>query len=307
MSIYLSFENTVLSPEGVNANSNKERSVVNSIAIATESSWEDVVKSLIEQVHIKSRMPSYNTCITDMIKANGFVPVKYTGAVMDMYFDNYELFSQRRKFIIRIYNRFFAVVPKKDTKDYIIRGAAPEDIPVFKCQIHQMWLYEPGTDNRTGINRQSKKKAMQENNNYIAENMNPKGVFVGDCVIRALSLAYGCTWDEAIDHIVFLSDYRDPTINSPKTFEIALEKLGFKRYSPIRKNNVFLTGKEFCENMDGKYSNGERIFAYVGKHHCAAVVPTKTTNGECKYMIHDTWDSTTRNVYAYWVYKPQDL
>ena len=55
--------------------------------------------------------------------------------------------------------------------------------------------------------------------------------------------------------------------------------------------------------MVEEYHDGERIFAYVGRSHCAAILPIKQEDGSVKYKIQDTWDSTTRYIGEWFVYK----
>ncbi len=65
------FEETNLNPTG-ERRLTATHTAVNAVAIAINISWQEVVKSLIEQAHIRSNMPSYSICITDMIRACGF-------------------------------------------------------------------------------------------------------------------------------------------------------------------------------------------------------------------------------------------
>ncbi len=53
------------------------------------------------------------------------------------------------------------------------------------------------------------------------------------------------------------------------------------------------------------YFKGEKIFAYVGKSHCAAILPFKQDDGTYTYKIQDTWDSTSKKIGDYWTYKKE--
>ena len=133
--------------------------------------------------------------------------------------------------------------------------------------------------------------------------MNPENKNTGDCSVRGLSAAYGCTWHEAIDHIANAINFSDPSFNITPNINITLIKLGFERHKPIKRGRKLLNGKQFCELMDHTYHDGERIFAYVGRSHCAAILPINQEDGNVKYKIQDTWDSTSRYIGEWFVYK----
>lgn len=65
------FEKTNLNPTG-KIKSTDAHSAINAVAIVTGISWQDAVKKLVEQAHIRSNLPGYSTCITDMIRVLGF-------------------------------------------------------------------------------------------------------------------------------------------------------------------------------------------------------------------------------------------
>ena len=106
-----------------------------------------------------------------------------------------------------------------------------------------------------------------------------------------------------MDHLAEASNYCEPIINCTPNINLTLSKLGFEHHKKIYRNNKMLTGKEFCELMSHTYFKGEKIFAYVGSSHCAAILPIKQDDGTYIYKIQDTWDSTTRKIADYWVYK----
>ena len=64
---------TVLCPPGITVNCNHARSAVNAIAIVTGKSWQEIVKNLVEQSHKRVNLPTYHTCITDVLRENGFM------------------------------------------------------------------------------------------------------------------------------------------------------------------------------------------------------------------------------------------
>ncbi len=62
-----------------------------------------------------------------------------------------------------------------------------------------------------------------------------------------------------------------------------------------------LTGKQFCEEMNHTFSNGEKIFAFVGRSHVAAILPYIDADYKVHYRITDSWDSSDRKIGEYWV------
>lgn len=280
-----------------------ERSAVNAVSIVTGLSWESSVNSLMEQVHFRCNMPSYKTCITDLFRANGFVPVNHGGRLSELLY-SFDASGTDDKYIIKISYGYFAVVRDSSRCEYVFKGYCSKKYKIYDCFVDEIWHYIPGTDNRTGIKRDTAiSKTTEENKRLKVKNMNPDSKNIGDCVIRGLSAAYGCTWHEAIDYIAEAIRYSDPVLNISSNTQQALIKLGFNKHREIKRNNKLLNGKQFCELMEHTYFNGERIFAYVGKHHCAAILPEKQEDGKIKYVIQDTWDSTNRNICEYFVYK----
>lgn len=95
--------------------------------------------------------------------------------------------------------------------------------------------------------------------------------------------------------------YTNPVINSVSNITSTLIKLEFERHKAIKRNNRLLTGNEFVEHLTYTYHNGERIFAYVGRSHCAAFLPFRESDSSYRYKAQDTWDSTERKIGEYWV------
>lgn len=299
-----SYKETRLAPSTISTGYTSDRAAVNCVALITNQKWDEVVKSLVDQAHYRGNMPSYRTCITDLFRKNGFTPVRYGGRISKLLNECNSSFSMKQKYIIRTHYGYFAIVPDEELGKYFFKGLWLNTRPLRDCWVDELWVYIPGTDNRTGIKRAVKERTVpKENASLEFKNMNPENKSAGDCSIRGLSAAYGCTWHEAIDHIANAINFSDPSLNTTPNINITLIKLGFERHKPIKRGNKFLNGKQFCELMDHTYYDGERIFAYVGRSHCAAILPIKQEDGSVKYKIQDTWDSTTRYISEWWVYK----
>lgn len=63
---------------------------------------------------------------------------------------------------------------------------------------------------------------------YIHYNDNPFGIYVGDCVIRALSTALGYNWFMVHDELCFLSRKMADMPSSNRVWKKYLEDLGFR-------------------------------------------------------------------------------
>lgn len=298
------FEETDLKPKQTSEGHTIPMSAINATSIVTHKEWSTVVHSLIEQAHIRGNMPMYKTCITDMLRANGFTPIQQYYTLRDLYEElNRSIFLERNYIIKLGGGNYCALVPDMNKGQYVLKGTVTGRTPLERRWIEEIWLYVPGTDNRTGMKRKVKERTMPaDGRDFSAKNMNPDGRSIGDCVIRGLSAAYDCTWHEAIDYIADATQYMDPILNITPNINATLIKLGFERHKGVKRGNKYINGKELCALLNRTYHNGETVFAYVGRSHCAAILPIND-NGEIKYKVQDTWDSTAKGISEYWVYK----
>ena len=118
-------------------------------------------------------------------------------------------------------------------------------------------------------------------------NANPKNRNSDDCVIRAISLATGKSWDEVLTSLceIALKEKRMP--NEKECYGKYLEKLGWKKQKQPRKSdNTKFTGKEFVTYFSGM------AIAHIGGHHIVCIK---------EHKVWDTWDSTEGCIGNYWV------
>lgn len=111
---------------------------------------------------------------------------------------------------------------------------------------------------------------------YIHYNPNPYGLYVEDCVVRALSLVTGRSWDNIYFHIClqgFLMKNM-PSVN--KVWGNYITSLGFSRYILPDTCPECYTVREFCD----EHPRGTFILAT--NSHVVAVI-----NGN----YYDAWDS----------------
>ena len=149
---------------------------------------------------------------------------------------------------------------------------------------------------RKSVNRHTaspKKREVKDTDSFRFFNPNPCGNLIGDCVVRAASGAMDISWSEAMERLASMGE---TTINAREVYRKVLEREGFIYHKPLTRNGRRLTGKDFCLEMDKRYQNGERIFAYSGRSHVVAVVPV-----DGHYMVMDSWDSTSNAIGDFWV------
>lgn len=111
---------------------------------------------------------------------------------------------------------------------------------------------------------------------HIFVNPNPLGKRVGDCTIRAISIALNRSWNSVYCELsLYGFTLKDmPSTNS--VWDAMLRDHGFKRYAVPDYCPECYTVKDFCkDNPEGLYVLG------IGNH----VVTVK--NGD----YYDTWDS----------------
>lgn len=112
---------------------------------------------------------------------------------------------------------------------------------------------------------------------YVKYNKNPRGNYrAGDCVVRAISIITGDSWDDIYDDLCYEGKYNGDWGNSNAVIDTYLRKRGYKRYICPNDCPYCYSIADFAdEHPRGRY------IAATGKHVVAIV------NGD--YM--DAWDS----------------
>ena len=105
---------------------------------------------------------------------------------------------------------------------------------------------------------------------WIQQNPNPLGRHVGDCVIRALSIALGESWEKIYLDLCAQGLMMADMPSSNQVWGAYLQSKGFRRYSlPDRCPNCY-TVKDFCnDHKNGVYvlGTGTHVITVVNGHY----------------------------------------
>ena len=125
---------------------------------------------------------------------------------------------------------------------------------------------------------------------YEYVNVNPKGKYSGDCVIRAIAYATSQTWEQTIRELTELGIKKGLVCNDPKLYPKYLEQKGFKQMNEPRDNyNKKMSIKEWVN--DWQFNSG-MIVANVGSHHVTCI-----DSG----VVKDIWDCSGDLLHKFWV------
>lgn len=120
---------------------------------------------------------------------------------------------------------------------------------------------------------------------YINFNENPQGKQVGDCVIRALSIALDKNWDEIYIKLCLQGFLMCDMPSANHVWGSYLRENGFKRYLIPSDIIDFYTVEDFCKD------NSRGVYILALSNH---VVTTIDGN------YYDLWDSGEEIVNYYW-------
>ena len=108
---------------------------------------------------------------------------------------------------------------------------------------------------------------------YIHTNPNPNGVYVEDCVVRAISIVTGRSWDDVYLNLC-LQGYimkNMPSVNN--VWGTYLKSIGFHSYPLPTNCPDCYTIRNFCEqNRNGIFilATGSHVVAVVDGNYCDA-------------------------------------
>lgn len=293
---------------------------LNALMVANQWSWEETYRSLLDQAHSLSLMPDDPKCIKAMLRTQGFVQqpgVKGEVTIEDVCRGMNERCHDGQIAIIETDKGWFsggmyAVVP--ESHGAFIGGACR--VSRYQCvgenypeqnRVREVWVRWADREDHSPVRRRTghgrtgrSRQAPESHAAFHHYQANPAGNSIGDCSVRAVASAFGITWDEAMERLAGSAGHTATAINTSANINKTLEKEGFLPCPAVKVNGKQLTGKEFCREMAARYHNGEKILAYVGKSHVAAVLPFEE-DGAAVYKIVDSWDSTDRKIGVYYV------
>lgn len=120
---------------------------------------------------------------------------------------------------------------------------------------------------------------------FIFKNPNPEKLHVGDCVIRAISILTGKTWENVFIELCIQGLLACDMPSSNNVWHEYLKLLGYKLHPIISSCPGCYTVRDFCgEHFKGSYLLG------TGTHAIAVI------DGN----YYDTWDSGDEAPIYYW-------
>lgn len=122
-------------------------------------------------------------------------------------------------------------------------------------------------------------------NRYVFYNPNPRGIKVGDCVIRGLTKLLGKTWDEVYTDVMVKGFEMKDMPSSNNVWGEYLRSKGFNRFTIPNTCPDCYTVRQFCADND------QGLFLLATGAHVVAV-----ENG--RYF--DAWDSGDEVPIYYW-------
>lgn len=120
---------------------------------------------------------------------------------------------------------------------------------------------------------------------FIQYNPNPNGSYVGDCVVRAISIATGQTWYKTYIDVAMQGLYLCDMPSSNRVWGEYLKSKGYHRYVIPDTCPACYTVEDFCE----EHPHGTYILA-TGTHVLTVI------NGD----YYDSWNSGNEQPIYYW-------
>lgn len=111
---------------------------------------------------------------------------------------------------------------------------------------------------------------------YRHFNPNPNGIYVDDCVVRAICAATGRSWDYVYVYICLQGFLMKNMPSTGKVWGSYLSNLGFESFPILDRCPDCYTVRDFC------FDNPEGTFILATTSHAVAVI-----DGD----YYDAWDS----------------
>ena len=143
-----------------------------------------------------------------------------------------------------------------------------------------------------------------ETSSFIYYNANPKHRMTCDCWTRAVCTGLGEDYNGVLKEMCDVQLKTGYEMSSDKAVDMYLASKGWVKHKQLRRDdNTKYTGSDFCHWLSINYKDGElgNVICNIGGHHMVAIRPTNHGDGHnCRYKVHDTWDSTGGCVGVWW-------
>ena len=144
-----------------------------------------------------------------------------------------------------------------------------------------------------------------ETDSFIYYNANPKNRITPDCWLRAICTGLDQDYNETLKEMVDIHLKTGYEMSSKQAIDKYLTSKGWvKCKQPKKFDGTKYTGEQFCKYMsinDATASQGN-IIANIGGHHMVAIKPTFYGDGiNCRYKIHDIWNSSYKCIGNYYI------
>lgn len=137
-----------------------------------------------------------------------------------------------------------------------------------------------------------KQQRMIGNDYYEYVNVNPKSKIGGDCVIRAIALATGQSWEQTVREMTELGIKMGFVLNDHHVYEKYLLLKGFiQAKEPRDVCNRKMTVREFIDEEQIYEGQTSVIVMNVGSHHVSCIKDGK---------VQDIWDCSKNTMHKYW-------
>lgn len=132
---------------------------------------------------------------------------------------------------------------------------------------------------------------------FVKENVNPKNLNVGDCVIRAIAKASGESWDNVYKELCEIGFKKKRMPNNKIVYGYYLKKKGWKKCKmPRHCDNTRYTVAEFLDEYANDNDKMQNIIINVAKHLTCGAIDYYGVG-----VLYDTWDCSQKCVGNYWI------
>ena len=290
---------------------NTSLSAVNAVALAGDLLWKDAFNLLLTQGKRCGLMLTHMICLENMLTDAGYVRVyrfrrlnSYT-ALSDFLVRQYPAVTHALAMTVignARQKRICAVrrLPGPDA------GFVAMDTREEERNIIALWLDYREIGMPKPVPDPPKMQTeiiVPSHKGFLYYQPNPMKNNIGDCVIRAYSAVFDQTWEDTLGMLAQSCEYKSTILNSRTIYRSLTSEYEFDPHSRLTEGGKGLTGREFCDRMTLMCRKGERFFANVGNDHVVGIIPA-VIDGEKQYAVADSWDSSSRKIGMYWVYRP---